>query len=65
MHEFKFQLKDAVTKCTGDYHWDGVICAAFLTPEGNERYVVAHPVDKGSVLHIYGPNNLKPAEHKG
>lgn len=53
-----FKVGDKVRKVTGDYHWDGEVCAAFHTPNGKERYVVAHAVDSGYVLHIYGPKNL-------
>lgn len=61
-NEFKFQVGDTVAKVTGDYCWEGEVVAAFKTPNGFERYVVAHEIPEtdgsGYVLHIYGPNNL-------
>lgn len=51
-----------VTKVNGSYMWDGVVCSSFVTPDGLERYVVAHPVNSGWVLHIYGANQLRVNE---
>jgi hypothetical protein len=59
--KFVFAVGDHVEKYTGDYSWRGTVCAAFETPSGHQRYVVAHPADSGEVLHIYGPNNLRHA----
>jgi hypothetical protein len=47
-----------VKKVGGDYEWDGVLCAEFETPDGKPRVVVAHPVQKGWVLHIYRPDQI-------
>lgn len=56
----------SVEKYTGDYSWDGEVCrcencghGTILTPDGKRRHVVAHPVKRGYVLHIYGPINLR------
>ena len=54
-----FTIGDEVMKHTGDYQWRGIICAVFWTPQENLRYVVAHPVDGGYVLHIYSEKNLR------
>src|SRR5690606_29810419 len=53
-----FAIGDRVEKRSGDYSWRGEVCAVFRTPNGHLRYVVAHPVDRGYVLHIYGESNL-------
>ena len=55
----KIRVDDLVRKTSGDYWWRGVVCAVFTTPDGHERVVVAHPVEKGYVLHIYAPANLQ------
>ena len=54
-----FVVGDAVEKYSGDYVWEGVITAVFNTPGGALRYVVAHPVETGWVLHIYSEQNLR------
>lgn len=54
-----YRVGDRVVKCTGDYHWDGVVCSVFYTPSNNLRYVVGHPVQQGWVLHIYSEFNLR------
>jgi hypothetical protein len=54
-----FEVGDKVEKCTGDYVWEGEIVSKFLTPQKRIRYVVAHPVKKGWVLHIYSEQNLR------
>lgn len=59
MIESKFALGDNVEKCTGDYTWGGVVSSVFETPAGALRYVVAHPVKTGWVLHIYSEGNLR------
>ena len=48
-----------VIKCTGDYTWKGEVRSVFSLPDGKIRYVVAHPVDTGWVLHIYSRANLR------
>ena len=54
-----FQIGDRVEKCTGDYHLEGIVVAAFTTLAGKERYVVEHtPLAPGMLL-IYGPGNLR------
>lgn len=59
LHPKPFAVGDVVEKFTGDYTWRGEISAIFLTPNGKERVVIAHPVGKGYVLHIYAPPNLR------
>lgn len=55
----KFEIHDRVEKFTGDYMWEGVVCSVFWTPACDLRYVVAHPVKEGFVLHIYSEKNLR------
>lgn len=57
MNEFK--IGDRVEKCSGDYHLEGVVVAAFRTLAGKERYVVEHTPLAPGMLHIYGPGNLR------
>jgi hypothetical protein len=57
MNEFK--VGDPVEKCSGDYHLEGVVVAAFVTLAGKERYVVEHTPLAPGMLHIYGPGNLR------
>lgn len=56
-----FKVGDEVEKCTGEYNWRGQVSSVFYTPIGLLRYVVAHPVEKGWVLHIYSEKNLRSA----
>jgi hypothetical protein len=37
-----------------------VVVAAFRTLAGAERYVVEHAPAAPGLLHIYGPQNLRP-----
>jgi hypothetical protein len=60
-----YAVGQLVEKYTGDYGWPGIVCSAFRTPDGNERYVVAHPAPTGYVLHIYSEINLRPCEFIG
>ena len=55
----EFRVGDYVEKFTGDYVWAGRIASVFLTSTGKERIVVEHNVQKGVVLHIYAPSNLR------
>lgn len=59
-----FKKGDRVEKYTGDYSWPGVVRAVF-TPTDDDpsptRYVVAHKVGRGHVLHIYAGANLRRA----
>lgn len=57
-----FCVGDDVIKISGDYNWRGVVCGRFQTPNELTRYVVAHSVDKGYVLHIYAPSNLRKVD---
>jgi len=50
---------DKVLKHTGDYQWKGIIVSRFFTPNKKLRFVVAHKVGRGYVLHIYSAANLK------
>lgn len=63
---YTFCNGDKVEKYTGDYRWEGIVVSCFQTPSpGNyERYVVAHPVGEGYVLHIYSAKNLRLIEDK-
>lgn len=61
MPEPLFKVGDEVIKHTGDYQWRGVVCSVFFTPSSKLRYVVAHQVESGWVLHIYSEANLKSA----
>lgn len=57
----KFNEGDQVIKFTGDYEWAGEVRSVFTAYDGGPlRYVVAHPVGRGRVLHIYSGENLKP-----
>jgi hypothetical protein len=55
-------LGTRVRKVSGDYQWDGVLSSVFMTPSGDCRCVVAHPVERGWVLHIYAPINVEKCE---
>jgi hypothetical protein len=55
--ESKFDAGDQVLADDGA----GVVCSVFKTPNGLLRYVVAHPVNAGYVLHIYSEANLRAA----
>jgi hypothetical protein len=57
----EFKIGDRVEKCSGDYHLEGVVVAAFTTLAGKERYVVEHQPLAPGMLHIYGPGNLRAA----
>lgn len=59
MSDLIFEIGDKVQKCTGDYHLEGVVVAAFRTADGHERYVVEHRPLVPGLLHIYGPTNLR------
>ena len=43
----------------GSYEWDGVLATEFTTPNGDKRVVVAHPVGKGWLLHIYRDDQIE------
>jgi hypothetical protein len=47
-----------VAKDSGDYAAEGTLVALFPTPQGRLRAVVAHPVRRGHMAHIYSAANL-------
>lgn len=51
-----FELGDPVSKCGGDYRFDGFVMARFVKRSGARRYVVE---DDRGVLHIYADKNLR------
>ena len=54
-----FYRNQRVRKDSGDYSWEGVVRGVVRThDDGPERVVVAHPVERGFVLHIYSPAQL-------
>jgi hypothetical protein len=62
--EWAFGVGSRVEKYGGAYTLPGVVVAAFKTLGGAERYVVDHwPVAPG-LLHIYGPQQLRPLQEE-
>jgi hypothetical protein len=53
------ELYSKVRKISGDYEWDGVVVGLAVLPNGLIRFLVAHEVNEGYVLHVYSAKQLK------